>query len=165
MAECIEAPKLTEEEATRLLHEQNVKQLDKLQIEGTEGKEEAEGDEEEEDEEEDGNTAPKAGEGGKKKRKKKKKPAKKKGNKGAEGGGEAGAGGLNSTSISPPLSRLLGGSTNYFMRYGQTFPPTRPVSELFPRGGFPVGEIQPHGKTKYPDPQSTWVRTTEEERR
>lgn len=162
----MEAPKLAEDEATRLLHEQNGEQLDKLQLGEAEGKEEAEGDEEDDDEEEDGNGTQKAGEAGKKKRKKKKKPAKKKGNKGPAGEavGEAGAAGSASTP-SPPLSRLLGGTTNYFMKYGQTFPPTRPVSELFPRGGFPVGDIQPHGKTKYPHPQSTWAKTTEEERR
>lgn len=51
------------------------------------------------------------------------------------------------------------------MKYGQTDPPTKLVSELFPNGGFPVGEIQPHGKTKYPNPHSSWVRTSEEERR
>eukprot|EP01031_Cornospumella_fuschlensis_P044511 gene44511-54438_t len=161
MAEFVEAPRLPEDEATRLLQEQNDEQVSKLKIDETEGKIEGDGDEDDDDEEEDGNGAQKAGEGGKKKRKKKKKSAKKKTNKDAVG--EAGSHPI--PPASPPLSRLLGGSTNYFMKYGQTFPPSRPVSELFPSGGFPVGEIQPHGKTKYPDPHSTWARKSEEEKR
>lgn len=64
-----------------------------------------------------------------------------------------------------PHSRLLGGRTDYYLKYGQTFPPTRPVSELFPHGSFPIGEILPHGKTKYPDPSSSWTRKSEEEKR
>jgi methionyl aminopeptidase len=34
--------------------------------------------------------------------------------------------------------------TDYFVRHGQTNPPTIPVSDLFPKKDFPVGEIQPH---------------------
>jgi len=64
-----------------------------------------------------------------------------------------------------PLSRLLNGFTDYYVKYGQTDPPTRPVAELFPNGGFPLGEIQPHGKTKYPDPLSRFARLSEEEKR
>ena len=98
----------------------------------------------------------------KKKKKKKKKSAKKK-----AGDGEV----KGSVELPPPSaevlphSRLLGGRTDYYLKYGQTFPPTRPVSELFPQGNFPVGEIQPHGKTKYPDPSSSWARKSEEEKR
>lgn len=62
-------------------------------------------------------------------------------------------------------SRCLTGYTDYYVKYGQTDPPTKLVSELFPNGGFPTGEICPHGKTKYPDPYSSYVRETEEEKR
>ena len=62
-------------------------------------------------------------------------------------------------------SRLLGGRRDYFRKYGQTFPPSIPVDELFPHGKFPVGDIQTHGKTKYPNPNSSWARQSEEERR
>ena len=41
----------------------------------------------------------------------------------------------------------------------------RTVAELYPKGGFPLGEIQPHGKTRYPDPHSRFARITEEEKR
>lgn len=118
-----------------------------------------EGDDDDDDGEEEGAVA---GAGGDKKKKKKKKPKKK---KKATGG-----------TVIPELkdvvfdeslecSRLLGGRRDYFRKYGQTFPPTIPVDELFSQGKFPEGEIQPHGKTKYPDPQSSWARMSEEEKR
>lgn len=121
------------------------------------------------------------------------------------------------TGSKPQISRILTGFTDYYVGYGQTEPPTRPVAgdsllyfrmslffksylylwcrsiiivylcisicifdtvqlyslchcilmsvDLFPNGGFPIGEIQPHGRTKYPDPRSSWARTSEEERR
>lgn len=123
--------------------------------------EEEDGDDD--DEEEDGDDKA-GGEGGdkkkKKKRKNKKKPAKKK------TGAESGA--VDNTKYDESLtcSRLLGGKRDYFIKYGQTFPPTIPVSELkFPGGKFPEGEIQPHGKTKIPNPNSAWARITEEEKR
>ena len=61
--------------------------------------------------------------------------------------------------------RNLKGFTDYYVALGQTDPPTKPVAELFPNGGFPMGEILPHGKTKYPDPRSSHKRQTEEENR
>lgn len=64
-----------------------------------------------------------------------------------------------------PHCRLLGGFTDYYVKLGQTEPPTRPVADLFPNGGFPVGEIQEHHKTKYPDPSSSYSRVSEEEKR
>ena len=33
--------------------------------------------------------------------------------------------------VTPPLSRILGGSTDYFIRYGQTNPPTIPVCNIW----------------------------------
>jgi hypothetical protein len=65
----------------------------------------------------------------------------------------------------PHLSRNLNGFTDYYVHYGQTDPPTRPVADLFPTGVFPEGDIQPHGKTRYPDAASSWVRESEEEKR
>jgi methionyl aminopeptidase len=63
-------------------------------------------------------------------------------------------------------SRVLGGKRDYFLKFGQTFPPTIPVAELkFPGDKYPEGEIQTHGKTKIPNPHSAWSRTTEEEKR
>ena len=59
--------------------------------------------------------------------------------------------------------RNLKGFTDYYVALGQTDPPTKTVAELFPKGGFPAGEILPHGKTKYPDPMSSYKRQTEEE--
>ncbi len=105
----------------------------------------------EDDEEETGVTA----EGGKKK-KKKKKSTKKKAKQPAAG---------SAVPSKLPESRLLGGYTDYYVKYGQTDPPTRLVAELFPNSGFPVGEIQPHGKTKYPNPHSSFLRITAEEAR
>lgn len=111
------------------------------------------------DEEEDGATGDAEG----KKKKKKKKNNKKKKKAGASS---------SSASLAPtgvpskvPHCRLLGGNTDYYLKYGQTDPPTRPVAELFPNGKFPQGEILPHNQTKYPDPTSSWARTSEAERR
>ena len=133
------------------------KELEKKEVDNDD--DEGEGDDDDEEDGEDG-----AGKKKKKNRKKKKKPAKKK-------TGEAAATGTT-TFVNAgipagiaPLSRLLGGSTDYFVKYGQTNPPTIPVKDLFPQGGFPTGEILPHGKTKYPDPNSSWARQTEEEKR
>ena len=64
-----------------------------------------------------------------------------------------------------PTHRLLTGFTDDYIAYGQTDPPTREVAELFPNGRFPRGEIQEHGKTRYPAPNSSWARMSAEERR
>lgn len=50
----------------------------------------------------------------------------------------------------PAHGRLLDGFTDYYVGLGQTEPPSKVVADLFPKGGFPVGEIQPHGVTKVP---------------
>ena len=111
---------------------------------------EDENDDDEEEEGAGGTTG--ASEGGKKKKKKKKSNKKK--------SKPAGAVPTKEQHI-----RLLTGHTDYYVALGQTEPPTKPVAELFPNGGFPVGEILPHGKTKYPDPMSSYARMTEEEKR
>lgn len=107
-----------------------------------------ENDEEDEDEDED----EKLGKADTKlKKKKKKKPKKKK---------------SASTTITGsllPKSRMLTGFTDYYVKYGQTNPPTRKVEELFPKGDFPLGEIQPHGETKYPNNMAK--RVSDEEKR
>jgi methionyl aminopeptidase len=67
-----------------------------------------------------------------------------------------------------PISRLVTGFTDYYVRYGQTEPPTFKVADLFPNNDFPVGEIQTHGKTKFPPAlgiESRIFRITEEEKR
>jgi hypothetical protein len=92
------------------------------------------------------------GEGGKKKKKKKKSNKKKP---------KAGA----AVPSKEQHIRLLTGFTDYYVAYGQTEPPTKPVSELFAKGSFPTGQILPHGKTKYPDPNSSYARLSEEEKR
>ncbi len=125
--------------------------------------EEEDGDDDDDDGEEEG-----AATGGDKKKKKKRKGKKKK-----KAGAAVGASG---TTTIPELkdvvfdeslecSRLLGGRRDYFRKYGQTFPPTIPVHELFSNGKFPEGEILPHGKTKYPDANCSWTRMSEEEKR
>ncbi len=100
-----------------------------------------------------------AGEGGKKKKKKKKS------NKKKAKSTTAGTVSIAGVPSKRPESRLLEGYTDYYVKYGQTEPPTRIVADLFPNGGFPVGEIQPHGKTRYPNPSSSYVRESEEEKR
>jgi hypothetical protein len=94
--------------------------------------------------------------GGKKKKKKKKTTKKKKATSTFPGATEP---------KNPQHIRVLGGFTDYYVKYGQTEIPSKPVEELFPNGGCPVGEIMPHHKTKYPDPMSSYARTTDAERR
>ena len=90
---------------------------------------------------------------GGKKKKKKKKAAKKK------------SAPTGPTPSRPQHIRMLSGFTDSYIALGQTDPPTRPVAELFPSVGFPTGQLLPHGKTKYPDPKSSYARQTEEESR
>lgn len=63
-----------------------------------------------------------------------------------------------------PKSRLLGGFTDYYVKFGQTDPPTKIVSDLFPQG-FPIGEIQEHAKSKFPNEQLSNIRITGGEKR
>ena len=110
------------------------------QQENGEPEEDNDDDNDEDDEEGEENTENGGGEGvGGKKKKKKKKPKKKKK-----------AAGIPGTKL--PVSRLLGGFTDYYLKYGQTDPPTKLVADLFPTGVFPEGEMQPHSATKRPDP-------------
>ena len=88
------------------------------------------------------------GEAKKTKKKKKKKPKKK---KSAFVGSQL------------PKSRMLTGFTDYYVKYGQTNPPTKTVASLFPNNDFPTGEIQNHGETKFPNNISK--RITDEEKR
>lgn len=118
-----------------------------------EEKDEEENDDEDDDDEVDG-AAPAADGAGKKKKKKKKK---------SKAAKKASA----SVPSKLPVSRMLGGFTDNYLRYGQTDPPSKLIAELFPSGIFPEGEIQPHGITKRPHqtmPEYT-VRVTEAERR
>ena len=111
---------------------------------------------EEEGEDDDGDEGEGEGDGheeGAKKKKKKKKSNSKKKKKTLHG-------------TAPAESRLLGGFTDYYTKYGQTNPPTKPVRNLFKGGEFPLGEVQKHGVTKYPCEDGGWqARTTEAERK
>ena len=111
---------------------------------------------EEEGEDDDGDEGEGEGDGheeGAKKKKKKKKSNSKKKKKTLHG-------------TTPAESRLLGGFTDYYTKYGQTNPPTKPVRNLFKGGEFPLGEVQKHGVTKYPCEDGGWqARTTEAERK
>merc|ERR1711871_1329508 len=65
-----------------------------------------------------------------------------------------------------PCSRLLGGYTDYYIKYGQTPEPTIPVADLFKDGIFPEGEMMESGTTKHVDMSCTYnPRITMAERR
>lgn len=98
----------------------------------------------------------------KKKKKKKKKPKKKKSAAGTSQNLSANNDYVPSRS---QTARLLTGFNDYYIKLGQTDPPSIPVADLFPSGNFPEGQILPHNKTKYPDPNSSWARMSEEEKR
>jgi methionyl aminopeptidase len=98
-------------------------------------------DDDDDDEGEEGEGA-EGGEGGKKKKRKKKRNRKKK--KGGAGGAAV-AGVIKEPSLKPPARGLKDGCfTDYYVKYGQTEPPTVPVATLFAGKSFPIGEIQPH---------------------
>jgi methionyl aminopeptidase len=128
-----------------------VKPGSKIDAEPKAAIEEAE-DEDDDDEEEEGadEVGAEPGAAGSKKKKKKKKPKKKK---------KAIAG------TTPAICRGLGGFTNYYLKYGQTEPPTKTVAELFPDGVFPTGEIQEHGVTKFPPADGGWTKRISEAER
>ena len=66
----------------------------------------------------------------------------------------------------PPCSRNLSGFSDYYLKYGQTDPPTKVVAELFLLGQFPEGEIQPHSVTKKPvELSNSTKRVSNEEKR
>eukprot|EP00545_Synedropsis_sp_CCMP1620_P004935 CAMPEP_0119014792 /NCGR_PEP_ID=MMETSP1176-20130426/10390_1 /TAXON_ID=265551 /ORGANISM="Synedropsis recta cf, Strain CCMP1620" /LENGTH=465 /DNA_ID=CAMNT_0006968033 /DNA_START=36 /DNA_END=1433 /DNA_ORIENTATION=+ len=80
------------------------------------------------------------GEGGAKKKKRKKKRNRKK-----KKGGAAAVGEVKEPTLRPPSLGLKDTCfTDYYVKYGQTEPPTIPVAALFSGKPFPVGEIQPH---------------------
>jgi len=78
-------------------------------------------------------------------KKKKKRRKKKKKKKTGAGGGGGGGGGVPSKK---PHGRFLGENycTDYYLKHGQTEPPSIPVSELFEAKNleYPEGEITPH---------------------
>jgi methionyl aminopeptidase len=98
--------------------------------------------EEEEDDDDGDDEVEEAGgeEGATKKKKKRKKKKKKK---------KAGAGGpkleIKEPSLKPPALGLKDTAfTDYYVKYGQTEPPTIPIFDLFKGREFPIGEIQQH---------------------
>jgi methionyl aminopeptidase len=58
-----------------------------------------------------------------------------------------------------PLARGVTGFTDYYLKHGQTEPPTIPVSQLFPSRKFPEGQVM-----EYASDFNSW-RTTSEEKR
>ena len=128
----------------------SVAKLDIVKGGGDDDGDDDDGDDEEEDEGAGAQTAGGDSNAAKKKKKKKKGKKKKKPQQ--------------ALGTQLPKSRLLTGFTDYYIRYGQTEVPSRPVADLFPQGGFPEGEIQEHGRTKHTSSLST-KRVTEEEKR
>ena len=109
---------------------------------------------EEDDDEEGEGVGDGAVEGSEMKKKKKKKKNNKKKKKGTKEGSLR------------PESRLLGGFTDYYVKYGQTPIPSIPIADLFPSGIFPEGEMMESGTTKVQDSSCTFnPRITMEERR
>ena len=131
--------------------DQEEKELQTIDVKG--GKEEITNDDDgsDDDDAEEGNQE--NGEAAKKKKKKKKK-------KSGSASGGATAGG---TPSKKPHSRMLGEKafTDYYLNYGQTEPPTIPVSKLFEEKGleYPEGEITPH-----PLESNTYRETSAEKR-
>jgi methionyl aminopeptidase len=97
-------------------------------------------DDDDDEEEEEGDDAGGEGGAGKKKKRKKKKKKKKNG-----GGPAVVVGSIKEPSLKPPARGLKETAfTDYYVKYGQTDPPTIPVVDLFKGKEFPIGEIQPH---------------------
>lgn len=117
-----------------------------------EAEEEEEGGDDEEDEgggEEEGQPDG----AGKKKKKKKKRKKKKKGISGTKLE-------VKEPSKKPPALGLKDTAfTDYYVKYGQTEPPTIPVADLFKDKPFPMGEIQ-----SYPGEGQSYRETSEESR-
>lgn len=99
---------------------------------------------EDEEGEEEGEEGAAEGDGEAKKKKKRRKKKKKKKKSGAAGDGLTAGG----TPSQKPHGRMLNDTafTDYYLKYGQTNPPTIPVSTLFESQNkeFPEGEITPH---------------------
>lgn len=113
-----------------------------------------EDDDDDDDEEEGDDAGGEAGAGKKKKRKKRKKKK-----KNGSGSGVA-LGPTKEPSLKPPARGLKETAfTDYFVKYGQTDPPTIPVADLFKGKEFPIGEIQPHTHVN-----QTYRETSEETR-
>jgi len=92
-------------------------------------------DEDDEDEEEEGEATAADGSAKKKKKRKKKKKKKK--------SGAAASGEVKAPSQKAPFRGVKETCfTDYYVKYGQTDPPTIPVADLFRGKEFPVGEIQ-----------------------
>lgn len=117
---------------------------------------------EDDDEEEEGEEGGANGEDKKKRKKRNKKKKKKAAKKEGESAVPAPNAGVPEK---VPPSRVIGGYTDYYVKYGQTEPPTIPVADLFSNKVYPEGEILPHGLSKDPVPNSFFYRETAEEKR
>lgn len=99
---------------------------------------EADAEDDDDDDEEEAPAAANGEAGAAKKKKKRKKKKKKK-----KGGGGGAIGQVKEPSQKPPFRGVSETSfTDYYVKYGQTEPPTIPVADLFAGKEFPVGEIQ-----------------------
>lgn len=108
--------------------------------------------------------------GGEKKKKKKKKKGGRNGKSNEVDNSSATEGdkqGEVNSGQNRPISRMLGGYTDYYLRYGQTLEPTIPVGNLIQPGKFKEGQILPHHQSKSPsvDFNMNLKRVTDEEKR
>ena len=115
----------------------------------------------------DGAAAASASASAKKKKKRRKKKKKKKSSAAANGESNGGASGTTTTTSTTPTQkphgRMLNDTafTDYFVKYGQTNPPTIPVSTLFESKNedFPIGQI-----TSHPLESNTYRESSDEKR-
>jgi methionyl aminopeptidase len=123
-----------------IMTEEEKKQLEALEKESQQpngGGADEEDDVDDEDEDED-DPAAEGGDGAAKKKKKRKKKKKKK-----KANGGVAVGDVKEPSRKPQFRGLKETAfTDYYVRYGQTDPPTIPVEDLFRGKEFPKGEIQ-----------------------
>lgn len=86
-----------------------------------------------------------------KKKKKRKKKKKKKKKKSSNEGTTPTIGNTNTTPSQKPHGRMLNDTafTDYYVKHGQTNPPTIPISILFANKEFPFGEEVPHPTPKH----------------
>jgi methionyl aminopeptidase len=98
-------------------------------------------DEEEDEIEADQNAAPEV----KAKKKKRKKKSKAKQQQGGNAAAAAAAGPVKEPAVKPEFRGLKETAfTDYFVKHGQTDPPTIPVADLFKGKEWPTGEVSPH---------------------
>jgi len=121
--------------------------IEEEKVPNTEKKEEEEEEEPEEKEASNSGSAPQ-----KKKKKKKKKPST--GNTSTVTISATPSTSKDSLTVAHEIRKL----GNAYLKYGQTSTPSKPITELFPKGGFPEGEIQEYREG------NEWRKTNAEKR-